>query len=171
MWEEKSHFYHDNKPEAIAQSQKGINEMMDLRDGQRTQGLQPAPLKPETAKAMEVIAEAPTGMGATAEAMQDVDNRIGAIRDSNGNQVYRNTEDAMSKIGRSVEYNKWTRSAVTSGDSGGMTASETSSGSATVSQSSGTLNGRQASRIARLNEEREWARQLREQQERGMTND
>jgi hypothetical protein len=138
MWAEKSHFYHDNPPEALAQSKKGIAEMLGLREGQRAQGLAPAPLKEETAKAMEVIIKAPTGVDATPEAMARVNLQIQAITDRNGNPVYRDYFDAMEKIGRSVEYNKW--------------APPRPEG----------LSGSDTARMARLNQEREWARQLRE---------
>jgi len=46
MWQEKSHFYEGNPPEALAQSQKGIAEMLKLRDGYRMGGLEPPPLPP-----------------------------------------------------------------------------------------------------------------------------
>lgn len=147
MWSEKSHFYHDNPPEALAQSKKGIAEMLGLREGQRAQGLKPAPLKPETAQAMEIIIKAPTGMDATPEAMAHVNREIQAITDRHGNQVYKDYFDAMNKIGRSVEFNKWTPPA-------GLNP-------AAVNRS-GSLSGSEASRIALLDQEREWARQLNE---------
>lgn len=147
MWAEKSHFYHDNPPEALAQSKKGIAEMLGLREGQRAQGLAPAPLKPETAQAMEVIIKAPTGTNATPEAIAQVNRDIQAIKDSHGNPVYKDYFDAMNKIGRSVEFNKLTPPAGLNPEA--------------VSRSGG-LTGSEAARIARLNQEREWARELNE---------
>jgi hypothetical protein len=145
MWAEKSHFYHDNPAEAMAQSKKGINEMLGIREGQRAQGLDPAPLKPEVAEAMTIIVKAPTGIDATPEAIDRVNRNIQAIRDSEGRQVYRSGADAMEKIGRSVEFNKWTQSAELN---------------VKAVNRPGRLTGSEASRIARLDQEREWAREL-----------
>jgi hypothetical protein len=140
MWAEKSHFYHDNPPEAIAQSKKGINEMISLREGQRIRGLNPSPLKPETANAMDIIVRAPTGTDATPEAMERINRDIQAIRDSEGRQVYKDSFDAMEKIGLSVEFNKWNPQA----------------------NRPNYLTGNEASRISRITQEREWARELEE---------
>ncbi len=144
MWDEKSHFYHDNPAEALAQSKKGIAEMIDLREGQRTQGIDQAHLKPETAQAMEIIIKAPTGSDASPEALERVNQELQSITDSRGVQVYRDTNDAMSKLGRSVEFNKFNISA----EQSPSTPSHT-----------GGLSGSDASRISRLEIERELTRE------------
>lgn len=177
MWSEKSHFYHDNKPEAIAQSQKGINQMMMLRDGQRSQGLQPAPIKRETAEAMQAISEAPTGSSATPESMTHFEERITSITDDRGNQVYRNSADAFDKVGRSVEFNKWTRPANSGladsssmGSSTGGSAGSSMDASMSAPDRPHELTGREANRLTLINQEREWLREQMEK-DRRMSND
>ncbi len=108
MWDEKSRFYHDHPAEALAQSKKGIAEMMGVREGQRSLGQDPAPLKPEYAEAMKIIVKAPTDSSATPEALSSVNNQLQSITDSQGRPVFKDMNDAMSKIGRSSEFNKWT---------------------------------------------------------------
>jgi hypothetical protein len=102
MWKEKSHFYEHNMPEALAQSQKGIAEMLNLRDGYRSRGMEPPPLPPKIAQAMEIVIKAPVGVDATPQAMAKVTKDLQALG-------FRNAQDAMAKIAYQNEGLKWSR--------------------------------------------------------------
>lgn len=101
MWGEKSKFYEHNTPEALAQSQKGIEVQMKIRDSLRSQGLEPPPLDTNTAKAMELITRAPVGNDATPKAMEDLNKSLQDLG-------YKDPHDAMQKIASQVEgVSKW----------------------------------------------------------------
>jgi hypothetical protein len=100
MWQEKSHFYEGNPPEALAQSQKGIAEMLKLREGYRKGGLEPPPLPPKITQAMEIVIKAPTGVDATRVAMANIEVKLQALG-------FKNMQDAMSKIAGQNELLKW----------------------------------------------------------------
>jgi hypothetical protein len=97
----KVEFYAEHRvPEALAQSQKGIEGYMALRKGYRDQGLEPPPLSLANAKAMEIIARAPVRSDATPEAIANVDQELRALG-------FRDTRDAMTKIALQHEGLKW----------------------------------------------------------------
>ena len=100
MWTEKSNFYSHNHPEAIAQSQKGIAGFMKFREGYRAQNMEPPPIPPQTAQAMETILKAPVGADATPEAMAKVESDLQGLG-------YRNLGDALTKIAQQNEQMKW----------------------------------------------------------------
>ena len=102
MWKEKSHFYEPNPPEALAQSQKGIAEMMKIRSGYRQGGLEPPPLPPKVAQAMDVVLKAPVGVDATPQAIAQVNNQLKDLG-------FRDMNDAMSKIAGQNELLKWSK--------------------------------------------------------------
>jgi MFS family permease len=104
MWQEKSQAYAriGNQPEAIAQSQKGIEQYMKLRDGYHAQGLEVPPVDNRTAQAMKIISEAPVGVDATPQAMEHVQNQLKALG-------YQNTNDALGKIATQNEVLKWSK--------------------------------------------------------------
>jgi hypothetical protein len=102
MWGEKSHFYHRNTPEAVAQAQKGIAQHMRVRSGLRAQGLEPPPLDNRTAAAMERISRAPVGADATTGAMDELELDL-------QNMGYRDTNDALQRIASQNEALKWSR--------------------------------------------------------------
>jgi len=102
MWGEKSRFYEDNPPEAVAQSQKGIEAQMRVREGLRNQGVEPPPLDQNTAQAMELISRAPVGVDATPEA-------LGQLESDLQNLGYRDTNDAMQKVASQAEGLKWSQ--------------------------------------------------------------
>jgi hypothetical protein len=102
MWQEKSRFYENNPPEALAQSQKGIAEMMKLRDGYRQGGMQPPSLPPKIAQAMGVIVRAPTGVDASPTAIAGVNQQL-------KNLGFRDMNDAMSKVAGQFELFKWSK--------------------------------------------------------------
>ncbi|MBI5687213.1 MAG: hypothetical protein HZC54_19240 [Verrucomicrobia bacterium] len=104
MWQEKSRFYHDNPPEALAQSQKGIAEMMDLRAGYRQGGLEPPPIPKKISQAMDIIIKAPVGKDATPEAMARINEQL---RDPS--LGFKDMHDAMNKIAQQNELLKWSR--------------------------------------------------------------
>jgi hypothetical protein len=104
MWQEKSHFYHDNPPEALAQSQKGIAEMMDVRSGYRQGGFEPPPLPRNISQAMDIIIKAPVGKNATPEVMAEINRQL-----SDPALGFRDMHDAMSKIAQQNELLKWSR--------------------------------------------------------------
>jgi len=113
MWQEKSDFYRNNPPEALAQSQKGIAEYMGLRDGYRRQGLEPPPINPNVARAMEVVGRAPVGTDATPAALARVEADLQALG-------YRSTSEAMTAIAWQNEGLKWSRTMAVPGASGGL---------------------------------------------------
>ncbi|MEM9280722.1 MAG: hypothetical protein AAGA96_02755 [Verrucomicrobiota bacterium] len=102
MWNEKSHFYHRDTPEALAQSQKGINAYLKVREGYRTAGKEIPPINPKIGKAMELLGRAPTGMAATPEAMAKLDADLKA-------EGFRGAHDAMAKVAMSYEGLKFSR--------------------------------------------------------------
>jgi hypothetical protein len=80
MWKVKSRDYADgNIPEAVAQSQKGIKQLMKLREGQRSAGVAVPPLKPHVAEAMELILRAPADATASPEKMAELDAALKSI--------------------------------------------------------------------------------------------
>ena len=99
MWSEKSRFYADNPPEAIAQSQKGIAEYMKLRDGYSAHST-PPPLPPKVAEAMTIVIKAPTGIDATPATIASVNSQLQALG-------YRDLHDALNKIAGLSELLKW----------------------------------------------------------------
>lgn len=117
MWQEKSEFYRNNPAEALAQSQKGVAEMMDLRDGYRQQGLEPPPLNPRAAQAMEIIGRAPVGVDATPAAMAQVESQLQAIG-------YRSTAEAMTAVAWQNEGLKWSRPATVAEGPPGLRTSQ-----------------------------------------------
>ena len=102
MWQEKSHFYENNPAEAIAQSQKGIGQLLEVRGGYLKQGLVPPKLPDPVAHAMDVIIKAPTGMAATPEAMANVNNQLKSLG-------FDDMHDAMGKIASQFENLKWSK--------------------------------------------------------------
>lgn len=108
MWQEKSDFYRNNPPEALAQSQKGIAQHMALRDGYRAQGLEPPPLNPQAARAMEIIARAPVGTDATPQALARVEAELQALG-------FESTGHAMTAVAWQHEGLKWSRPATEPG--------------------------------------------------------
>lgn len=93
MWHEKSDVYArvGNQPEALAQSQKGIQEYMKIREGYDKQGYNVPPIDRETAKAMEIISKAPVGVDATPQKMAEVNRQLEALG-------FKNANDAMGKV-------------------------------------------------------------------------
>jgi hypothetical protein len=93
MWHEKSDVYArmGNQPEAIAQSQKGIEQTMKIRAGYDKQGYNVPPIDRQTQQAMEIITKAPVGVNATPEKMAQVNQQLQAIG-------FKNTNDALGKI-------------------------------------------------------------------------
>lgn len=93
MWKEKSDVYSrmGNQPEAVAQSQKGIQEYMKIRDGYDKQGLNVAPIDPQTAKAMDIISKAPVGVDATPQKMAEVNQHLQQLG-------FKDTNDALGKV-------------------------------------------------------------------------
>ncbi|NOZ66208.1 MAG: zinc-ribbon domain-containing protein [Alphaproteobacteria bacterium] len=100
MWKEKSHFYDQNPPEALAQSQKGIDGLMRLRDGYRTQGLTPPPFTEQTARAMEIVARAKVGADATPDTIADLNRQMQGLG-------YKDLNDGLAKIAYQNELLKW----------------------------------------------------------------
>ena len=96
MWGEKSHFYEHDMPEALAQSQKGIDSYLRLREGYRQQNLIPPDINPNLARAMELLGEAPTGMAATPQRMATLEADLQALG-------YRDAQDAMQKVAGQFE--------------------------------------------------------------------
>ena len=96
---------HHNVPEALAQTQKGIEQLLAVRDGYRAgrPPLDPPPLDTRTARAMEIVARAPVGIDATPEAMARIESDLQALG-------YRNTPDALEKLNSQAELLKWSRS-------------------------------------------------------------
>ena len=113
MWQEKSDFYRNNPPEALAQSQKGIAEYMALRDGYREQGLEPPPINPRAARAMAIIGRAPVGTDATPQALARVEAELQDLG-------YRSTSEAMTAIAWQNEGLKWSRPVTVPEASGGL---------------------------------------------------
>jgi hypothetical protein len=65
MWDEKSRFYAGlNDTEAVAQSQKGIAQLVAIREGYRRQGLEPPPISAQDQRAIQVVLDAQVGTGA-----------------------------------------------------------------------------------------------------------
>jgi hypothetical protein len=93
MWQEKSDAYQrlGNQPEAIAQSQKGVDQYMKIRQGYDKQGLNVPPLDNQTAKAMEIISKAPVGVDATPAKMAEVNQQL-------KNLGFKDTYDALGKV-------------------------------------------------------------------------
>jgi hypothetical protein len=104
MWHEKSEIYArmGNQPEAIAQSQKGIEQYMKIRDGYHAQGYEVPPVDARTAKAMDIITNSPVGVDATPDAMANVQKQLQAIG-------YKDTNDALGKIATQHEVLKWSQ--------------------------------------------------------------
>ncbi|PHP68641.1 hypothetical protein CSC94_01165 [Zhengella mangrovi] len=102
MWGEKSRFYEHNTPEAVAQSQKGIEAQLQVREGLRAQGYRVPELPPDTTRAMELISRAPVGVDATPEAMARLNSDLQGLG-------YRDTNDAMQKIASQTEALKWSQ--------------------------------------------------------------
>ena len=104
MWEEKSQVYArmGNQPEAIAQSQKGIEQYMKLREGYHAQGYEVPPLDTRTAKAMEIITRAPVGVDATPEAIAHVEQQLKG-------HGFRDTNNALGKIATQNEVLKFSK--------------------------------------------------------------
>ncbi len=102
MWKEKPEFYHRNKPEAIAQAQKGIAGYMKVRDGYRAQNIEPPPIKDSISRAMEIIVRAPVGVDATPEIMDRVESDLQALG-------FRDLRDAHNKIAYQYELLKWSK--------------------------------------------------------------
>ena len=104
MWEEKSRIYSDmgNQPEAVAQSQKGIEQYMKLRDGYHAQGYDVPPVDDTTARAMELITRAPVGVDANDAAMQQLNQDLQGLG-------FRDTNDALGKIATQSELLKWSK--------------------------------------------------------------
>ncbi len=102
MWREKSNFYAQNPPEAIAQSQKGIDIYLKIRDGYRVQNIVPPPIADTTASAMEIIARTPIGMDATPQVIARVESDLQALG-------YRDLNDALGKIAAQHETLKWSK--------------------------------------------------------------
>ena len=101
MWEEKSRFYEDMLPaEAVAQSQKGIEQHMRLREGYRQQDVNPPPIRGRTADAMQAILESPVGVTATPERMAALDQRMRDLGYQGG------LKDAMADVAMENEYLK-----------------------------------------------------------------
>ncbi len=104
MWQEKSEFYVREIPsEAVAQSQKGIAEYLKLRQGYQVRNMEPPPIRPNVANAMEVIIKAPTGVDATPAEMARVQQELQGLG-------FRDMGDAMTKIAHQNELLKWSRS-------------------------------------------------------------
>jgi hypothetical protein len=93
MWQEKSDFYvkMNNPPEAIAQNQKCIQEYMKIRDGYHAQGMDVPPVDAPTAKAMDIISNAPVGVNATPEAMSNINKQLQSLG-------FKDTNDALGKV-------------------------------------------------------------------------
>jgi hypothetical protein len=93
MWHEKSDVYArmGNQPEAIAQSQKGIEQYMKIRQGYDNQGLNVPPLDNQTSKAMDIVTRAPVGVDATPERMALVNKQLQSLG-------FKDTNDALGKI-------------------------------------------------------------------------
>lgn len=102
MWAEKSHFYGNNTPEALAQSQKGIDSYLRLRTGYRSHNMDVPPINPKLGRAMELLSKAPTGQAATPEAMAKLTNDLQA-------EGFRDAHDAMNKVALSYESLKLSR--------------------------------------------------------------
>jgi hypothetical protein len=103
MWQEKSRFYQDIIPaEAIAQSQKGIAQYMKIRDGYRIQKIEPPPLNPRTAKAMEVIVKAQVGVKAT-------EGQLAVVKGQLKDLGFKDINDAMKHIASENEILKWSK--------------------------------------------------------------
>jgi len=100
MWVEKSHFYDQNPPEALAQSQKGIAIMMKVRDGYRVKGLTPPPLTEQTIKAMELVTRAKVGADATPETIAEINRQMQGLG-------YKGLNDGLAKIAYQNELLKW----------------------------------------------------------------
>ena len=93
MWHEKSDVYGrmGNQPEAVAQSQKGIEQYMKIREGYDKQGLNVPPMDRQTTKAMELISKAPVGVDATPAKMADLNKQL-------QNLGFKDTNDALGKV-------------------------------------------------------------------------
>jgi MFS family permease len=93
MWHEKSDVYArmGNQPEAVAQSQKGIEQYMKIRQGYDKQGLNVPPMDNQTAKAMEIITKSPVGVDATPQAMAEVNKQLQSLG-------FKDTNDALGKV-------------------------------------------------------------------------
>jgi len=93
MWHEKSDVYArmGNQPEAVAQSQKGIEQYMKIREGYDKQGLNVPPMDRQTTKAMELISKAPVGVDATPQKMADLNKQLQTLG-------FKDTNDALGKV-------------------------------------------------------------------------
>lgn len=93
MWHEKSDVYSKigNQPEAIAQSQKGIESYSKIRDGYHKQGYEVPPIDVPTAKAMEIISKAPVGVEATPAKMAEVNQQLKDLG-------FKDVNDALGKV-------------------------------------------------------------------------
>ena len=102
MWHIKSEGYASvgNTPEAIAQSQKGIESYIKIRDGYHAQGYEVPPIDTRTAEAMEIITKSPVGVDATPDAMANVQKQL-------QNLGYHDVPDALGKIASQQEVLKW----------------------------------------------------------------
>lgn len=80
MWKVKPGDYIDgNIPEAVAQTQKGIKQLIKLNEGQRQAGVVVPPMKPHVAEAMELVLRAPTDSSSSPETMQSLESAIRSI--------------------------------------------------------------------------------------------
>ena len=93
MWHEKSDVYSKigNQPEAIAQSQKGIESYSKIRDGYHKLGYEVPPIDAPTAKAMEIISKAPVGVDATPVKMAEVNQQLKDLG-------FKDVNDALGKV-------------------------------------------------------------------------
>ncbi len=108
MWEAKIRAHEGNTPEMIAQGQKMIKEWIGIRDGQRLRGIQTKEINPNYQKAMKIILQSPTDHKATPEVIENINNQLRSITNSDGKPIFKNVKDALYKMSAGLDYEKLT---------------------------------------------------------------
>jgi hypothetical protein len=97
MWQEKINAYAGNPAEAMAQCQKGIAEMLAVRQGYLMNGIAPPELAPVIREAMSIVLNADVGVNANPASVEQALQNLG----------FRNLQDALIKIVSQNEILKW----------------------------------------------------------------